>query len=72
MNKLERRLKGYYKYKKRLKNYSFNESKAYVLKTTGKPCSCFMCSPKEEKPKYKLSKHKAHHSISVMYLYDFC
>ncbi len=61
MNKLERRLKGFYKYKKRLKNYDRSDS--YVLKTTGKPCSCYLCSPKDEKPKYQPSKNKAHHSI---------
>lgn len=65
MNKFERRLKGHYKYKKRLRNYNLTDSEGYILRTTGKPCSCYMCSPKEEKVKYKISKHKAHHSISV-------
>lgn len=63
MNKLQRRLKGFYKYKKRLKNYGFTDTEHYILKTTGKPCSCFMCSPKDEKAKYKASKNKTHHSI---------
>lgn len=62
MNKFERRLKGYYKYKKRLKNYNRSYSDGYILKTTGKPCSCYMCSPKDEKPKYKFKKNKDHHS----------
>lgn len=65
MNKFERRLKGFYKYKKRLKNYSLTAEENHILKTTGKPCSCFMCSPKEEKGKYKLSKQKPHHSITL-------
>ena len=65
MNKLERRLKGYYKYKKRLKHYCLTGADQYAFKTTGKPCSCFMCSPGklEEKAKYKVSKHRDHHSI---------
>ena len=63
MNKFERRLKGLYKFKKRLRNYNLNRSEGYILKTTGKPCSCYMCSPKEEKPKYTISKNKDHHSI---------
>ncbi len=65
MNKLERRLKGYYKYKKRLKNYNLTGTVQHALRTTGKPCSCFMCSPgkTEEKPKYKASNNKDHHSI---------
>lgn len=63
MNKFERRLKGLYKFKKRLRNYNLNSNEGYLLKTTGKPCSCYMCSPKEGKPKYKDSKNKDHHSI---------
>jgi len=62
MNKLERRTKGYYKYIKRLKQW-YNCSKIqnrqnYKLKTTGKPCSCPLCSPGkvEEKAKYRLNK----------------
>ncbi|CAL2093666.1 conserved protein of unknown function [Tenacibaculum sp. 190524A05c] len=65
MNKFERRLKGFYKYKKRLRNYNLKNSENYILKTTGKPCSCYLCSPKEEKTKYKLSKSKPHHSIKT-------
>jgi hypothetical protein len=64
MNKLERRLKGKFKFKKRLAIYQnsseivLNLSKFHVLKTTGKPCSCWMCSPGkfEEKAKYRLNK----------------
>jgi hypothetical protein len=67
MNKQERKLKGYFKFKKRLKNYQITEERLqkyglkglYCYKTTGKPCSCAMCSPGkvEEKPKYRI-KHK--------------
>jgi hypothetical protein len=68
MNKLERRLKGEAKFKKRLENIGItsqviNEWKRkgvkYNLncyKSTGKPCSCASCSPnkrKEVKAKYK-------------------
>lgn len=63
MNKFERRLKGVYKYQKRLRNYNLSHSDGYILKTTGKPCSCYLCSPKDEKTKYKLAKNKDHHSI---------
>lgn len=53
MNKQERKLKGFYKFKKRLANHSLMnsmtnpESKGniHAFKTTGKPCSCVMCSP---------------------------
>ena len=61
MNKFERRLKGFYK--KRLRNYNLNHSDGYILKATSKPCSCYMCSPKDEKIKYKMAKNKDHHSI---------
>jgi len=58
MNKQERKIKGQFKFKKRLKNYQLlnSEFKHYSLKTTGKPCSCYMCSPKkiQEKSKYRL------------------
>lgn len=56
MNKYERQLKGYYKYKKRLKNYNLNiEDGHYVFKTTGRPCNCWVC--KKEKFNRKI-KHK--------------
>lgn len=45
MNKQERKLKGMYKFKKRLKNYRREGTNSYIYKTTGKPCSCVMCSP---------------------------
>ena len=47
MNKHERHLKKITKYKKRLLNYCLKnkDGKFHSLKTTGKPCSCFMCSP---------------------------
>lgn len=63
MNKLERRLKGKYKFKKRLANYQHTilnpkGARYHALRTTGKPCSCWMCSPGkvEEKAKYRLNK----------------
>lgn len=64
MNKEERKLKGKTKFKKRLKNYCYNvvgslrNRTINVLKTTGTPCSCAMCSPGkiEEKAKYRLNK----------------
>jgi hypothetical protein len=43
MNKEERKLKGKFKYLKRLHNYGLTKSN--VLRNTGKPCSCWMCSP---------------------------
>jgi len=64
MNKFERHLKGLYKFKKRLKNYNLNRTEGYILKTTGKPCSCNMFSPKGEKFKYNISKNRDHHSIT--------
>lgn len=66
MNKLERRLKGDVKFKKRLKNVGLTpkaldfqekagiKNKLFCYKTTGKPCSCWMCSPKDIKSKYKV------------------
>lgn len=44
-------------YKQRLKKYGI-KGNDYTLKTTGKPCSCAMCSPNkvEEKAKYRLNK----------------
>jgi len=57
-NKNERREKGKHKFKKRIENYGLQNSlsKHFSLKTTGKPCSCAMCSPSKigEKAKYKL------------------
>lgn len=48
MNKQHRKLRGLAKYKKRLANYQLTiESKQYVFKTTGKPCSCHLCSKKK-------------------------
>jgi hypothetical protein len=48
MNKQQRKLKGLFKYKKRLANYGLNiHSKQYVFETTGKPCSCYLCSFKK-------------------------
>ena len=48
MNKQQRKLKGLAKYKKRLTYYGLTvNSKQYVFKTTGKPCSCYLCSLKK-------------------------
>lgn len=66
-NKLERKVKGFFKFKKRLFNYGLNhselntENKAnnYAFKTTGKPCSCYMCSGLKysRNIKHKLKKY---------------
>ena len=45
MNKYEQRVKGKIKYLRRLKNYRLQGTNTHILKTTGKPCSCVMCSP---------------------------
>jgi len=68
MNKLERKLKGQAKFKKRLKNYQLSEQdikknpRAHSgLRTSGKPCSCYMCTPGKYtgRPKNKYyTKHK--------------
>ena len=60
MNKQERKQKGRNKFIKRLKVLD-NCSKLrnnYAYKTTGKPCSCHLCSPGkvEEKAKYRYNK----------------
>jgi hypothetical protein len=50
------------KYKKRLKNLSLNDDsngKYYCFKTTGKPCSCFMCSP------YKFDRNEKHKNKDI-------
>ncbi len=67
MNKLERKLKSKAKFKKRLKNYGISENEIYKnprahsgLRTSGKPCSCNICSPNKRgdvKMKYRI-KHK--------------
>lgn len=60
MNKRERVVKGYYKFKKRLKdrglwgerdNPKFNLN---CFRTTGKPCSCVCCS------EFKYSRKEKH------------
>jgi len=64
MNKRERWLKGNFKFKKRLKNLrlSLNDpnSNYNCYRTTGKPCSCPMCSPSKlgDKRKYKVKYKK--------------
>lgn len=62
MDKGRRREIAKLKQKKRIKNLcispqAHSRRKLGVLKTTGKPCSCHMCSPKDEKAKYRV-KHK--------------
>ena len=51
------------KYKKRLKNFGLKEnepnSNYYCLKSTGKPCSCFMCSP------YKFDRNEKHKNKDI-------
>lgn len=46
MNKQERKLKGVAKFKKRLANLKLTNvvGKFYPFKTSGKPCSCYLCS----------------------------
>jgi len=40
----ERVKKMFSHYRKRLKKYGFNESDGqHAFRTTGKPCSCYMC-----------------------------
>jgi len=65
VDKQERKLKGIYKFKKRLQNYGYKIEDVlkqgynlFCFKTTGKPCSCPCCSPGkiEEKAKYRYNK----------------
>ena len=44
-NKGERHRIKMLKYKKRLRIYGLKE--CHSLRTSGKPCSCFMCSPEK-------------------------
>lgn len=55
-NKHSRKIRGSLKYKKRLSLYGLESNNK--LRTTGKPCSCAMCSPAkvEDKAKYRLNK----------------
>lgn len=57
MNKFERRVKGMFKFKKRLKLwYPCSEQRNnqhYTLKTTSTPCSCYMCSGESYSRKIK-------------------
>jgi len=49
MNKGRRHQLKMLKFKKRLRNYGAKPGNAgsnfHVFRTTGKPCSCFLCSP---------------------------
>lgn len=61
MNKLERRLKTEAKFKRRLKLWypcsKTRNRQHYALKTTSTPCSCHLCSNKNQpdKAKYRLN-----------------
>ena len=61
-NKLERRIKGEFKFKKRLKIWypcsKTRNRQHYVLKTTGTPCSCHMCSGPKHSRKQKHKNEK--------------
>jgi len=62
MDKGRRTEIGKLKFKKRLKNYRLKQQKPNdfnCYRTTGKPCSCSMCSPKDEKPKLAEAKKRA-------------
>lgn len=67
MNKQERKLKGFHKFKKRLQNFGYKiedvnrpDFNLHAFKTTGKPCSCWMCKgekfDRKEKHKNKLDE----------------
>ena len=50
----ERVKKMFVHYRKRLKNYGFNEKdEIHVFRTTGSPCSCSGCSGKKYNRKQK-------------------
>lgn len=60
MNKQERKLKGFHKFKKRLQNFGYKIEDVvkegynlFCFKTTGKPCSCWMCSGQKYNRKQK-------------------
>lgn len=58
MNKGRRNELRDLKFKRRLKNLgltSVNPKDYVCFRDQGKPCSCYMCSPKGEKNKYKLA-----------------
>lgn len=52
MNKLFRNLQKIKKFKQRQKVLKFDDDN-HVFKSTGKPCSCYMCSPYKFKRKIK-------------------
>lgn len=55
-NKQQRKLKGLFKYKKRLANYGLNiHSKQYVFNTTGKPCFAIYTVSKNQAKKKRVS-----------------
>lgn len=67
MNKQEKKQKGFFKFKKRLQNFGYRiedifkkDINLFCLKTTSKPCSCYMCSePKfNRKIKHKNKEHE--------------
>jgi hypothetical protein len=54
MNKLERHRLKMVRFKRRLKNLGIKTIEKYHLyRTTGKPCSCSMCSPLKYSRKIK-------------------
>lgn len=64
-NKKEIQVKTNLVWKKRLKNYRLQGTNHHILKATGKPCSCDLCSPVNVKSKYneRLSKERAKFNI---------
>lgn len=55
MNKARRQELAKLKQKQRLKNYGLeDDGKQHVFKSTGKPCSCFLCKGE----RYKREKRK--------------
>lgn len=67
MNKQERKLKGNFKYIKRLKNIRLTGGVHYhVYKTTGTPCSCAMCSPGNAKINGQKKKEKKEFELAFI------
>lgn len=62
MDKARRHELKILKFKKRLRNYGItvNGDKFHVFRTTGKPCSCHLCSPRRFE---KGMNKKAHKSV---------
>lgn len=61
------------KLKKRLKNYQIDNKNAnfqYALRSTGKPCSCFVCQQPEDNYDRMAFKKEAVKEIKAETLYD--